>query len=143
MEPGQFGKITRDSASTEFFDAAVQGQLVLPQCRHCAAWQPLTTQICTACDHHDLIWSPASGRGSVVTWTIVPDPTVEPDGQRVMVLIELHEGPWLVTRLVGDGATDVRHAMPVTISFVTPPGGEPLPLAIGESSNDQLDDQVA
>lgn len=131
----RLGCIDRDAASEEFFDSAAREILVLPRCEACCEWQPLTTQVCTSCDRGDLTWSPSSGRGRVVTWTALPDPDEEA-GHRVMVMVELDEGPWLETRLVHGVADQVNLGMPVRIGFLKPVGGEPLPVALCTSPSE-------
>ena len=134
---GHDAGIVRDEASAPFFDAAAEGRLLIRRCAACGHWiapyQRMGTTLdrCPACTSDRVEWAEASGRGTLVTWTVVHqagrrDPDAEHDPHPVGV-VELEEGPWLTARLDADG-TDLSAGMDLHVTFVRPGGGEPVPV---------------
>ena len=73
----------------------------------------------------DLGWTPVSGRGRVYSYTIVHqavNAAFQPDAPYAYAVIQLDEGPRLVSNVVDCPAEDVTVDMPVTATFddVTP-----------------------
>ena len=134
---GRDAAILRDEASTPFFDAAADGRLLIRRCAACGHWiapylrMGVTLDRCPACTSDRLDWAEASGRGTLVTWTVVHQagrrtPDDERDAHPVGV-VELEEGPWLTARLDADG-TDLRAGLELEVAFVRPGEGEPVPV---------------
>ena len=129
--------IVRDEASAPFFDAAADGRLLIRRCGACGHWvapylrMGATLDRCPACSSDRLGWAEASGRGTLVTWTVVHPGRREPAevgaGAHAVGVVELDEGPWLTARLDADGA-DLTAGMAVAVAFVRPGGGEPVPV---------------
>jgi uncharacterized OB-fold protein len=114
-----------------FWDAAGRHELALQRCRSCGAHLFYPRVACPHCLGGDLEWRRASGRGTLHTFTVVHR------GQRgfplgppyVIAIVELAEGPRLMTNLVGidaDPAT-VRIGMPVEVVFEDVAPGLALP----------------
>jgi len=114
-----------------FFDALANRQFVIMRCRTCGQWAfPYG-----GCRNHDnepylanMEWVPASGRGTVHTFTIAQlqfnevFPTPYP-----YAIVELEEGPIITTNIVGCKPEDVHIGMPVTVVFEEIPNGLVLP----------------
>ena len=62
----------RTPNTAEFFDAARRGEFVLQQCVECGKFQLQDERYCNQC-YSDTGWVPASGRGVVETFTVVPE----------------------------------------------------------------------
>ena len=108
------------NAGAEYWKAAGEGRLVLPRCRRCAKpfWYPRPQ--CPACGADELEWLGASGRGRVHTFTVVrqsADPFFKGKVPYVVAMIELEEGPLLLSNLVGCAPESVSVGMPVSVSF--------------------------
>ena len=94
-----------DAVTAAFWSAAEKRQLVVQRCGACDAFQFYPRPFCLACDAEQLDWVPAAGVGTVYAVTTVHmrvDPALEPP--YVVAVVELDEGPRLVTNLVGDPA---------------------------------------
>jgi uncharacterized OB-fold protein len=96
-----------------FWDATAQGQLVLPTCDECSTviWYP--RPFCPSCASTHVSWVPASGRGTVYSFTVnrrgVADlPAYRDAGLYVLAYVELEEGPRVMTNIV-DGDPDSVH----------------------------------
>lgn len=64
----------------------------------------------------DLEWVPASGRGTVYSTTTVRQKP--PAGDYNLVLVDLAEGPRMMSRVVGIDPAEVRIGMPVRARIV-------------------------
>ena len=102
-----------------FWDAAKRRELSLPRCRACGTLHYFPRGVCPGCLSSDLAWERLSGRGTLHTFTIVhrgqkgfPVPT-----PYVLAIVELAEGPRMMTTLVNVEPERVRIGMPVAVLF--------------------------
>ncbi|AHH19992.1 putative nucleic-acid-binding protein containing a Zn-ribbon [Nocardia nova SH22a] len=110
--------ITRDAASTEFYDGTAEEMLLLRRCRTCGRISaPMVTQ-CPTCESTDLDWSPAAGSATLVSWA-VRHPA---DGGDPVVagLVELTEGPWLRARIADCPSDLLTAGLALTVQFEHP-----------------------
>ena len=116
--------------SLPYWEAAKQHRLELPQCQDCSGhWFP-PSLTCPHCLSANLKWSQVSGRGKVFSFVIydrVYHPSFEADVPYVVALIELEEGPRILSNVVGIAPTEVRCEMPVKVVFDDRPGGASVP----------------
>ena len=128
--PEDVGVIRPDTRDTPFFAAAADGVLMIKRCAGCGVWLAPTASGCPLCgEDTELVWAPASGRGTLVSWSAVHP---RQDGPvAVPALVELAEGPWLATglRLAGPAELACLHAgQPVSAQFVCPAEGAAYPV---------------
>ncbi len=105
-----FPAVARDSGSGEFFDAAGRGELLVQRCGSCSTVHGPEIRTCWSCGGVDLGQTIVSGLGRLVSWVVVhqaPIPVLRGAVPYVSAVVELDEGPWLLARLVGDGAPAV------------------------------------
>jgi len=104
-----------------FWDAARRHALELPRCRACGYRFFYPRAACPRCLSGDLEWVRASGRGTLHTFTVVHRGLRDfPLGTPyVIAIVELEEGPRLMTNLVGvePDAARLRIGMPVEVVF--------------------------
>ncbi|MDD9960664.1 MAG: Zn-ribbon domain-containing OB-fold protein [Gammaproteobacteria bacterium] len=103
-----------------FWDACAQGRLLLQRCGDCGHLQFYPRLLCTACGSRTLDWAEVSGRGRVKTFTIIRravSAAFEPDAPYVVALVELEEGPTLMSNIVGCDPADVAIGQPVRVTF--------------------------
>ena len=118
-----------------YWAAAREGRLVLQHCPGCdRRWHPPLPR-CPHCHHASPGWVDAAGTGSVYTYTVVTHPThvaLAGTVPYVVAIVELDEGPRVVTGITGCAPSDVRAGMPVRVRFeavtdeVTLPYFEPV-----------------
>ena len=122
-----------------YWDAARDGRLVVQECRACGqAWHPPLPR-CPHCHSADLGWRPVSGNGTVYTYTVVRHPTHFAFADKipyVLALVELAEGPRLVTALTGIEPGEVQVGQPVHAVFREVADGVTLPYFEPGSSPD-------
>lgn len=117
--PSHLRPDARGSAAV-YWEGARRGKLLLPRCPACASmsWPP--RKRCPACGAA-LAWGEACGRGVVHTHTVVrqnADPWFAARVPYVVAIIELEEGPRIMSRVVGCDVDAVRVGMPVAVTFV-------------------------
>lgn len=89
------GAVRRDPATAGFFDGTARGEFLLRRCADCGALGEPYLRQCRVCESARLEWMPASGRGRVISWSVVHGRPAE-DGVRpraVVAIAELDEGP--------------------------------------------------
>jgi len=107
-----------------FWDGCKQHELRLPFCAACGKPHLPPGPVCPFCFGDRLDWRPASGRGTVTSFTVVHQPwfpAFKAELPYNIVQVELAEGPRLTASLVGANA-DLRVGLPVEVVFddVTP-----------------------
>jgi uncharacterized protein len=113
-----------------YWDNARAGRLVTQRCRSCGRiWHP-PLPACPHCHSTDLGWREVRGDGTVYTYTVVRHATHAALADRVpyvVAIVELAEGPRLVTGITGCAPGDVRVGMAVRACFREVADGVTLP----------------
>lgn len=98
-----------DPTTAAHWAAAREGRLLLQRCTRCGHHQFYPRPFCLACESRELLWRDAGGYGEVYSMTVVRIPVtpglVPP---YVLALVDLDEGPRLLTNLIGDCAIGDR-----------------------------------
>jgi uncharacterized protein len=113
-----------------YWEAAREGRLVVQECRECHALRHPPLPQCPRCHDSRPGWREVSGEGAVYTYTTVRHPTHFAFADKipyVLAIVELAEGPRLVTALTGTGSEDVRVGLPVRVVFREIAQGVTLP----------------
>jgi uncharacterized OB-fold protein len=107
-----------------FWEAAAGGVLLLPRCRACAQvhWHPRAQ--CPECRSQDLEWIEARGTGVLHTFTVVR----RPSENTLLAYVRIHEGPLLMTNIVGADPDALRIGMAVQVDFRPTPEGRIAPV---------------
>ncbi len=106
--------------SIEYWQRAREGRLVLRACAQCGARHYPPRHLCPHCWSENLHWVEASGRGRVYTFTVMrraPLPEFVASLPYVVALVDLDEGPRLLTNIVGANAQDVGIGEAVVVCF--------------------------
>lgn len=104
----------------EFWDGTKQGRLLLRHCRSCDAVHYYPRPFCPECWSDDVDWVDAKGTGSVYTWSTVMQNDLPPFHEQVpyvAAIVELDEGPRMMTRLVDVDSDTIAMGMSVTARF--------------------------
>lgn len=108
-------EVTNDNRP--FWEACKRHELLLQTCSACGHVRH-ANPICPRCWSLDYTWTPASGRGRVYTWVVVHqryNRAFEQDLPYNVTIIELDEGPRLVTNLVGIDNDAILPELPVEV----------------------------
>lgn len=103
-----------------FWAGGLHGELRLQQCAACGHVRYPISTICPRCLSKDATWAVMSGRGIVQSYIVFERAYHDAwAGQvpYVVALIELAEGPVLVSNVVGAEPSAVRVGQPVTVVF--------------------------
>ncbi len=109
-----------DEASARFYEGAMVGKLMLMRCTACGAMRMPSRMHCDQCLSTDVEWSAASGRGIVRSFGVMHQkyhPGFFAELPYNLALIELEEGPRMVSNVVGVGNDQIRVGMPVRVEF--------------------------
>jgi len=107
-----------DALTAPFWEACRSGVLAVPVCTDCGHRFLPPGPCCPRCWSADLALRPVSGRGRVFSFAVyrrtyhpeIPEPYV-------VALVELDEGPRLISNIVGCAPQDVAVDMPVEVRF--------------------------
>jgi uncharacterized OB-fold protein len=104
----------------EFWDAAKQGRLLLRHCRTCGEVHYYPRNFCPSCWSDDVDWVEANGSASLYTWSTVHQNDLPPFHEQipyVAAIVELDEGPRMMTKIVDHEHTELRIGMPLRARF--------------------------
>ena len=103
-----------------FWDGCKEHQLRFQKCRDCGHVRWPASIICPMCYSHDADWIASIAKGKVYTFVVYHQayhPAFEGDLPYVVAIVELEEGPHILTNIVGCNPDDVRCDMPVEIAW--------------------------
>ncbi len=108
-----------------FWEAAKRHELVLPRCKKCNHLFFFPREVCPVCLSPELEYAQVSGKGRLHTFTVVHqpgNPAFNDDVPYIYAVIQLDEGPRMISNLVDCSIEDAKVDMPVTVVFddVTP-----------------------
>lgn len=109
---------TRSPLTEPWFEACNRGELLIQRCKDCGAYQFYPRTLCTQCDSTSLEWVAAQGTASIASYTVVRH-AVSPafEVPYVVALVDLEEGPRLMTNIVNTDPDSLEIGMPVTLGF--------------------------
>lgn len=119
-----------DNVSRPYWEAAGRGELLYQECPDCGHRQLYPRAMCTACGGTPE-WKTASGRGTVHTFTVIRQNWAEPFREMlpyVVAMVELAEGPRLMSNVTDCEPEDVSIGMPVEAWFLDVDDGLALPM---------------
>ena len=107
-----------DALTASFWDACRRGALEVSACRDCGHLFLPPGPCCPNCWSTQLAARPISGRGHVFSF-VVYRRTYHPGmpAPYVVALVELDEGPRLISNIVGCAPEEVSVDMPVRVKF--------------------------
>jgi uncharacterized protein len=103
-----------------FWDWCAKGELRLQRCARCGHFCWPVTAACEKCAHDALVWTPMSGKGSLVSWCrferdyysgLLPIPWDT-------ILVELAEGPLFISNPMGFSWLECEAALPLCLHFI-------------------------
>ncbi len=115
MSEGPAPEITEVNAP--YWDALEAGLLRYQHCRGCGQNQLPPRHECTTCLGDDIEWRSATGRGRLISWVEYHrayDPAFADAVPYNVAIVELEEGPRLVTNIETQDPEALRIDQPVT-----------------------------
>ncbi|UTI66239.1 Zn-ribbon domain-containing OB-fold protein [Paraconexibacter antarcticus] len=119
-----------DADTAEFWAGLARGELLLQHCLSCSAIHYYQQGMCRICGSSHLEHRAASGRGTVHSFSVVhraPGPAFKDETPYAVLLVELEEGPRMISRLVA-GADPSVVDFDMTVQLVCVPVDEGVTL---------------
>ncbi len=101
-----------------YWDGCRVGELRFQRCTVCGTIPARPSPICPHCHSRTLAWERSAGRGSLYSWTVVwrpqhPSFTIP----YAPAIVELDEGAFLMSAMVGCEPEDLVAGLPVEVEF--------------------------
>jgi uncharacterized protein len=126
--PTSVVSVFRNDSSAAFFDGAAREALLVKQCTECGHLRAARRSVCRRCGSPEYAWRDAAGTGTLITWAVnAASPSSGRGVSQPFGLIELPEGPWLESLLVGVESKDLYEGAPFVVTFVRGPDGDVFP----------------
>ena len=109
-----------DADTAALWAGMLEGKLLLQHCGQCGNIQYYQQHMCRQCGSENLQHQPASGLGKVHSFSVVhraPGPAFKGDVPYAVLLVELSEGPRMISTFTGGSPDDVTFDMDVMITF--------------------------
>lgn len=109
-----------DAFTRTYWDAAAEGRLLVRRCGACGRTHHYPREFCPHCWSEDVTWEPASGRAELYTWSVVHRNDLPPFDERtpyVAAVVQLAEGPRMMTELVDSPPQALRAGMALEVDF--------------------------
>jgi len=109
-----------NAETAPYWAAAREHRLTVQRCLECGQPRFYPRAICPRCGSDRTEWMDCEGTGTVYSYTVVYRPPSEAfaaDVPYVVAVVELSEGPHLMTNVVGCPPDQVTVGMPVRVRF--------------------------
>jgi len=120
MSGPRFDLPEADAFTRTYWDAAAGGRLLVRRCGACGRAHHYPREFCPHCWSEDVEWERASGRALLYTWSVVHRNDLPPFGERtpyVAAVVDLAEGPRMMTEVVGWGEGELRAGLELGVEF--------------------------
>ncbi|MFT6582852.1 MAG: putative OB-fold protein [Alphaproteobacteria bacterium] len=103
-----------------YWAAAKDHKFIIQHCTECDEYQFYPRGVCSHCLSSALEWRDASGKAEVYSFSVnyrAPHPGFADNLPFVLAIVDLEEGPRMMTNIVGCDPESVTIGMPVTVVF--------------------------
>lgn len=103
-----------------FWDGCREHELRFQKCAECGHIRWPASFLCPACHSQEILWMTAKGQGKIYSYIVYHrayHPGFEKDVPYVVALVELDEGPRMLTNIIGCGREEVQCDMPVEMGW--------------------------
>jgi uncharacterized OB-fold protein len=111
---------TIEEESRPFWDAARDGRFLIARCGSCRRAHHYPRPFCPYCWSEDVSWEEASGRATLYTYSTVYVNDLPPFADQlpyVAAVVDLEEGPRVMTNIVDCDPSELRVGMPLCVTF--------------------------
>ncbi len=110
-----------DPLTKPFWDGTKQHKLMMQRCSKCRRFHWLPSPSCQTCGNSELVWEQLKGMGTVNTFTIVHkvvrNTAFEKKTPYLIAVVELDEGPRIVTNIESEDLVQVRIGSRVEVTY--------------------------
>jgi uncharacterized OB-fold protein len=119
--------VTQDNQG--FWNAAADGRLVTQRCRSCGRLSHPPRPVCPDCHSLDQESVDVAGTGAVYSYAVLHHPQNPAfEYPVVAILVDLDEGPRVLSNLVGCAVEHISIGMPVQVRFEPTTDGMAVPV---------------
>lgn len=113
-----------DQETAFYWNSLSKGKFFLKKCSNCTKFHFYPRSICPHCYSDKTEWVEASGRGEIYSYTIArrpAGPAYSQDVPYIVAIVDLQEGPRMMSNIVTDRIGDVKIGtrVEVTLEAVT------------------------
>jgi uncharacterized OB-fold protein len=109
-----------EAESRPFWDAAREGRFLIARCGSCGKAHHYPRPFCPFCWSEDVSWEDASGQATLYTYSTVYTNDLPPFSERlpyIAAVVDLDEGPRVMTNIVDCDPSELRIGMPLRVAF--------------------------
>lgn len=109
-----------DPDTAPFWAAAKEHRLMVKRCAACGEHHFYPRELCSHCHSDQVDWVEVSGAGSIYSYTVArrpAGPAFKADAPYVVAVVQLDEGPRMMTNLIGCAPETVRIGARVEVIF--------------------------
>lgn len=120
MTTARFDLPTPDDTTRPWWDAAAEGRFLVVRCMECKEAHYYPRPFCPRCGGERVSWEEASGEATLYTWSVVHQNDLPPFAGKVpyvAAVVDLKEGPRMMTNVVGCEFEDLRVGMALRVEF--------------------------
>jgi uncharacterized OB-fold protein len=120
MAAPRFDLPSPDDETQPFWDACREGALLMKRCLTCGEAHYYPRPFCPRCWGQDVEWEQASGRATLYTYSVVHRNDLPPWPDRVpyvAAVVDLEEGPRMLSNVVDCEPGDLRIGMALEVTF--------------------------
>jgi uncharacterized protein len=120
MAAPRFDLPTPEPETQPFWDGTREGRLLVKRCADCGRAHFYPRPFCPHCWSAEVTWEEVSGRATLYTWSVVHRNDLPPFPQRVpyvAAVVDLEEGPRMMTNVVGCDPSALKIGMPLEVTF--------------------------
>jgi uncharacterized OB-fold protein len=131
MARTRFDLPTPDDFTQAWWDAVGDGRLLIMRCSTCGRAHYYPRPFCPRCGADTVSWEEASGDATLYTWSVVYQNDLPPFNERVpyvAAVVDLAEGPRMMTNVVGCEIEDLAVGMALRVEFTDIGDGYRVPM---------------
>jgi uncharacterized OB-fold protein len=109
-----------DPFTATYWSACRERRLLIRRCGGCGTAHHPPRPLCPVCWSDDVVWQESSGRGVVYSWSVVRENDLAPFREAlpyVVAVVELAEGPRLMTTIVDSEPDRIEVGAPAMVVF--------------------------
>ncbi len=109
-----------DADTAPFWKGCSEGILRFQRCSSCGHIRWPASYLCPECHATESVWEPSTGHGKIysfVVYHVAFDPGFKEDLPYVVALVDIEEGPRMLSNIRGCPPEEVEIGMPVELSW--------------------------
>lgn len=112
---------TKTPVTKPFWEAVGNQSLKIQKCTNCNKWIFYPRSHCPHCWSKKIVWKRVSGKGRLKTWCEVHkpgNPSWEEVAPYILGLVELEEGPTMMSHLLIEFTRDLYIDLPLEVTYI-------------------------